>query len=183
MRTFVSLDIPEETKREIHDRYVNGMDFLNPPKDMHLTLLFIESIRNEDVAEVSKAVEHLCCNKNAFLVSVCGAGEFGGGRVVFLKVTNGFDKIIDLHSALCEEIEHTIKLAYEERAFFPHITFGRPSHKDRKLAVEYVKKDEWPEINFLCGGLSFFESRNEKGGYVHILISASAFSPVVRQQP
>jgi 2'-5' RNA ligase len=177
MRAFAALDIPDDAKKEISEKYTSGRDFLNPSKEMHLTVLFIESLADRHTAAVSESIARVCSGNHSFMISACGVGEFGHGRVVYLKMTNGFRNILELHRVLYTEINRITALRAEEKEFFPHITLGRPFSRDRNRAAEYTTGQAWSKISFACKGISFFKSRNDGGSYVHTIIASYPFAP------
>ena len=140
MRTFLSLDLPENVKDEIvkiqdiikkedlfHGKYTEK-------ENLHLTLKFLGEIDEETVVKVKETLEKV--KVNSFEASITQVGVFSPEqvRIVWLK--------LDDADALQKEIDNTLRdLFPPEQRFMGHITIARVKKVfDKEKLIETLKK-------------------------------------------
>ena len=140
MRTFLSLDLPENVKEEIvkiqdiikkedlfHGKYTEK-------ENLHLTLKFLGEIDEETVVKVKETLEKV--KVNSFEASITQVGVFSPEqvRIVWLK--------LDDADALQKEIDHFLQdLFPKEQRFMGHITIARVKKVfDKEKLIETLKK-------------------------------------------
>ena len=140
MRTFLSLDLPENVKEEIvkiqdiikkedlfHGKYTEK-------ENLHLTLKFLGEINEETVEKVKETLEKV--KVNSFEASITQVGVFSPEqvRIVWLK--------LDDADALQKEIDNTLRdLFPPEQRFMGHITIARVKKVfDKEKLIETLKK-------------------------------------------
>ena len=140
MRTFLSLDLPENVKEEIvkiqdiikkedlfHGKYTEK-------ENLHLTLKFLGEIDEETVVKVKETLEKV--KVNSFEASITQVGVFSPEqvRIVWLK--------LDDADALQKEIDNTLRdLFPPEQRFMGHITIARVKKVfDKEKLIETLKK-------------------------------------------
>lgn len=132
IRTFISIDLPENIKRNISDlqnrlKVLGGRVGWVRPEAIHLTLKFLGDIDEKKIPEIEAATRKAGKEFNPFHIQILGLGVFPNfkkPRIIWLGVNEGGDNLIRLQSKIEDEIE---KIGYprEERNFKPHLTIGR----------------------------------------------------------
>ena len=140
IRSFLSLDLPENVKEEIvkiqdiikkedlfHGKYTEK-------ENLHLTLKFLGEIDEETVVKVKETLEKV--KVNSFEASITQVGVFSPEqvRIVWLK--------LDDADALQKEIDHFLQdLFPKEQRFMGHITIARVKKVfDKEKLIETLKK-------------------------------------------
>lgn len=132
IRSFLAFELPIDIKRAV--KLVSGEVGRSLPDlrrvkvdNIHLTVVFIGNIREEDLPPIQLAVERACLRFGPFDVSVSGIGVFPNirrPRVLWL----GLDGEIERLSFLKDELHKQLKpfgLKEEKRRFRPHLTLAR----------------------------------------------------------
>jgi len=147
-RCFISIDIPEETKKEI----LKIQEQLPESENLHLTLKFLGEIDEHKIEKVKKKLRKI--KYNAFESEIDSIGVF----------SEKFIRIVWLHIKNCEELQKEIdkklsELFENENRFMSHLTIARvKSVKDKKEFIEKLHKVNIPKINFDIGSFSLEES-------------------------
>ena len=137
MRAFISINIPEEIKREIKKIQENLPEFKGKKtefKNLHLTLKFLGEIDEEKLGEVKKRLEEV--KFNSFDSEVGSLGIF----------SETFIRIIWMHLTTCEKLQKEIDKALvglfeKERRFMSHLTIARvKSISDKRQFLEEIKE-------------------------------------------
>jgi 2'-5' RNA ligase len=162
MRLFVAIDIDAEVRERV-ERYVEGLQSFAPdvrwtrPESWHITLKFIGETKAESIDKVKQQLAKLSAGPAQ--IEFRGAGFFPSPRLarVFWAGVRGDSNL----AALAEAVERTlgaIGIAFEERAFSPHLTLarsgsGRPEQQksDRsgnKFTKLQQRLEKMPEVDF-----------------------------------
>ena len=130
MRCFVALDLPESVRAVL----VRAVDELRGPdaavrwvaaENLHVTLKFLGDSSDEQVAEMTAAVESLPDEKLELVLS--GLGQFpprGRPRVFWA----GLEGAIEAIARIARSLEHAARqcgFPRERRPFRAHVTLGR----------------------------------------------------------
>jgi len=131
MRTFLAVEIPENTRKVIHDFIqVEGKREL-PIKwvafeNLHITLKFLGEIDDKMKADITPVITGTCKKHSSFGVQLAGLGCFPNPRnprVVWVGVKQGGEELCAIAAELEEEFT---RFGFkEERRFHPHLTIGR----------------------------------------------------------
>ncbi len=155
MRTFISIDIPEEIKKEIKKIQSQLPEFhgkKTETENLHLTLKFLGEIDDEKIEEVKKKLREIKFEK--FETEIDSIGVFSEKfiRIIWLHLVNGDE--------LQKEIDEKLKDLFEkEKRFRSHLTIARvKSIRDKKRFLEKLKEIEIPKIKFVVEEFKLKES-------------------------
>lgn len=135
MRTFIAIEIPEETKRalaEVQARLkVSGAEASwTRPEGIHLTLKFLDEVPEERIGEIMAALMQAVEGRGRFRLTVAGTGVFPherNPRIVWIGISGELDKLRKLQASVEAQM---VRLGFqqEDRRFTPHLTLGRIKH-------------------------------------------------------
>jgi len=176
MRTFVAIEIPEETKRamaEVQARLkVSGEEASwTRPEGIHLTLKFLDEVPEERTSEITAALQQAAYGRGRFRLTVAGTGVFPherNPRIVWVGISGELDKLRKLQSCVEEQM---VRLGFqqEDRRFKPHLTLGRIKHLLLRgswmRALEGVKDIALPGIEVTA--VSLMKSELQPTGAVY----------------
>ncbi len=145
MRTFISVNIPEEIRKEIK----KVQDFLpeffgkkTELENLHLTLKFLGEIKEHKIEEVKEKLREIKIEK--FATEIDEIGVF----------SEKFIRIVWLHMKDCEnlqkQIDGALKDLFEpEKRFMSHLTIARiKGIKDKEGFLQDLKKIKVEKIKF-----------------------------------
>ncbi|MBS1518143.1 MAG: RNA 2',3'-cyclic phosphodiesterase [Bacteroidetes bacterium] len=185
MRTFISLNIDDETKKKItgtverisaelqktNSAYINYLKW-EDEKKYHITLFFIGEVNAEKSKEIESSLSDLRFNFTKNLISfkitkVNAFPNFRYPRVLILDAENEKGETL----ILSETVKEFMRKAgfVSDKKFHPHITLARVK-RDRKVNLTSIKDLFIPEIRFSINKFSLMESRLSPGGAEHSLI-------------
>ena len=176
MRTFIAIEIPEETKRamaEVQARLkVSGAEASwTRPEGIHLTLKFLGEVPEERVGEITTALVQAVEGRGKFRLPVAGIGVFPNEknpRVIWVGVSGALDKLMGLQLRVEEQM---VRLGFpqEDRRFTPHLTLGRVKHlllrRSWGRALESVRDVDLP--GFEVASVSLMKSELQPTGAVY----------------
>jgi 2'-5' RNA ligase len=176
VRTFIAIEIPEETKRamaEVQARLkVSGAEAnWTRPEGIHLTLKFLDEVPEERISEITAALQQAVEGRGRFRLTVAGIGVFPherNPRVVWIGVSGELDKLRRLQVRVEEQM---VRLGFqqEDRRFTPHLTLGRIKHLLLRgswmRALEGVKDITLP--GFEVTAISLMKSELQPTGAVY----------------
>jgi 2'-5' RNA ligase len=96
-------------------------------QNLHLTLKFLDEVRWNDIADVTRAVQTAAATAEPFELEIRGAGAFpspGKPRTLWLGTAAGSEPLASLHAAL-EKALKPLGFPKEHRRFAAHLTLGR----------------------------------------------------------
>lgn len=136
MRTFISVELPDEVKKNIAE-LINelkdagtGVKWVDP-KILHMTLKFLGWVEDRNLDNLIELTAKAVSGKGSFKARFEGLGTFPEGktpRVVWVGTAEGGDELCKL----AKDLEETLSKAgfrKEEREFKSHITIGRVKEK------------------------------------------------------
>lgn len=135
MRTFIALELPEAFADELsalsralaarcEGRFV-------PPEGHHLTLAFLGEVDEAGARRAMDALDAACAGTGPVALRAEGLGTFGRARDATLWL--GVEKnpqLMDLAVRVRAELAAR-GLAYDEKAFLPHVTLARRARVPR----------------------------------------------------
>ena len=95
--------------------------------NIHLTVVFMGSIRSEDIPEMGEAIAEVCGGFGPFDISLKGLGVFPNSRrprVLWLGLYGDLERMASLRDKL-QEMLRPFGIKEEKRALRPHLTLGR----------------------------------------------------------
>lgn len=145
MRAFISIELPEEIKKEIfrlQDLLPKFEGKKTELENLHLTLKFLGEISEEQLEKIKKELKEV--KAKSFKASL---GELGVFSPRFVKII--WIKLLGCEK-LQEEIDIKLKNLFpKEKRFMSHITIARVKQvKERKSFIEEIKrlKTRWLEF-------------------------------------
>ena len=145
MRVFISIDIPEEVKKEIKKIQDTLPDFLGKKtelENLHLTLKFLGEIDEQKIEGVKNKLSEIKFNKFEAEIDLIGVFSEKFVRIVWLHLKGAEE--------LQKEIDEKLKSLFEpEKRFMSHLTIARiKSVRDKKLFLEKLEEIKFLEIRF-----------------------------------
>jgi 2'-5' RNA ligase len=143
IRSFLAFELPKGIKSRVvrmsEDLRRSAMNvrWINTD-NIHLTMVFLGNIQEQDIPAIHLAVEKVCIRYAPFHVALTGLGAFpnaGRPRVVWLGLRGDTEKMSYFKKALQKHLR-PFGVKEEKRAFRPHLTLGRfksPGHVDSQL--------------------------------------------------
>ena len=136
MRTFISVELPDEVKKNIVE-LVNelkdtgaGVKWVEA-KNLHISLKFLGWVEDRQIDELPDLITTAVSGTGSFKAKFEDLGTFPEGkspRVVWVGTAEGGDKLCDLAKALEENLSKA-GFRGEDREFRPHTTIGRVKEK------------------------------------------------------
>lgn len=155
MRTFISIDLPEEVKneiRKIQDKLPEFFGKKTEVENLHLTLKFLGEIDEEKIEKIKKRLREI--NFKEFKVEIKEIGVFSEKfiRIVWLHLDNceGLQKKVD---------ESLADLFEREKRFMSHLTIARVKKiEDRKGFLKKLKEIKIFNVEFVADNFKLKES-------------------------
>ncbi|MEW5702052.1 MAG: RNA 2',3'-cyclic phosphodiesterase [Candidatus Zixiibacteriota bacterium] len=141
MRSFIAINLPDDVKAEI-DAIIDRLRPAGPPArwvpatNLHLTLKFLDEIREDQVQPITDAIARATAGARPFEIRLGGFGVFPNerkARVFWIAIESGFDILKPLATAMDDQLA-PLGFAREARPFSAHITLARlrePGPADR----------------------------------------------------
>ena len=133
IRAFIAIELPSEvrseverTQRALKSTIPTGLIRWTPPEQIHLTLKFLGNIPADSAPELETALRRACTGMVPFELCAEGLGGFPDlrrPRVLWIGVGGALDALQQLQAAIARETDRWGER--EERAFHPHLTWGR----------------------------------------------------------
>ncbi len=146
MRTFISINMPENVRREIkkiQDKLPEFRGKKTELENLHLTLKFLGEIDEGKIGEVKEKLREIKIEK--FETEIDEMGIF----------SEKFIRIVWLHLKNCDNLQEQIDdalsdLFEKERRFMSHLTIARVKHiQDRRRFLEEIEKINIEKIKFM----------------------------------
>jgi RNA 2',3'-cyclic 3'-phosphodiesterase len=167
MRIFISMDMPEEVKKEIQKIQDNLPEFrgkFTEPENLHLTLKFLGEISDEKIKKVRENLGEV--KYSSFESEINYGGYFDNSMskkysrkiIYWLYMSNceGLQKLID---------ENLSDLFPKEERFMSHLTIARVKSTENKQAfLKELKNIPIPKMKFLVDSFKLKHSVLTKQG-------------------
>lgn len=178
-RTFIAVQIADsihEKMREIRQNLPELSNYakLVNPEIAHITLKFLGETTDQQIQQISDALDESLTGGGAFEFSCCGTGVFPNKRrpsVLWLGVEDSQNKLAGLNAA-AENVVSMFGFAPESRKFSPHITLGRVKKKHLRFYPQLAEFLNYPEfkLNNPVQQVIFYESRLNITGPVYSVL-------------
>lgn len=155
MRTFISVDLPEEIRKEVKKIQDNLPEFNGKKaelENLHLTLKFLGEISDDKVEEVKEKLRKIQIEKFPATIDRIGVFSDKFVKIIWLHI-DGFEK-------LQKEIDNKLKgLFPSEKRFMSHLTIARvKSIKDKKEFLVKLKRIKIPKMKFIIDNFKLKKS-------------------------
>jgi len=176
MRTFISIEIPEEIKDNI-EKMINELKLMLTPikwvdkKNMHITLKFLGWVEDRKIDALTGSVADMTKGFGTIKIGFSGLGVFPDERhprVVWVGLSEGEEKVKELADRIEDELA---KQGYksEEREFSAHLTIGRIKEKIDVAPLEKLIKDNERKSfgSFVASHVSLMKSTLMRTGPIY----------------
>src|SRR3954451_9282090 len=182
MRLFVAVDLSDEARQAVAAEQKRIAEALGKsdrspkwvkPDHAHLTLVFLGEVDDQRVPAVIAALGR-DVDQPAFDMVLDGVGVFPphrAPRVLWLGVTDGADRLIDLQRDLASRIT-ALDLRLEDRVFHPHLTLARWKESrisDRERALSAGRRGVIARTRIACATL--YQSRLSAAGAAYTALA------------
>ncbi len=138
---------------------------------IHLTLKFFGNIEEQQIADVSSAMEEIAAQRSAFDLSVKGLGAFPSTRnprVIWLGLDPWEENLYPLQQGIEKKLE-AMGFAPENRPYRPHLTLGRvKSLKGKGNLVDLMERDRDVDLGpFVVDRIVLFKSDLRPSGPIY----------------
>ncbi len=161
MRIFISIDIPEEIKKEIIKIQEQLPEFkgkLTERENLHLTLKFLGEIDEKKAKEIKSRLREIKLKKFESKIDSIGIFSEKFIRIIWMRIIN------------CEKLQKEIDTQLEglfekEKRFMGHLTVARVKYiKDKKKFMDELNKIKISSIKFMVNSFELKKSiLTEKG--------------------
>ena len=156
MRAFVSINIPENIKKQILEIQTKLPEFFGKKtesENLHLTLKFLGEISNEKIGEIREKLRKVRYSNYQTYLDYSGFFDNQKYGVVWLHLPNceGLQKILD---------ETLYEIGFEkESRFMSHLTIARIKKvADKEKFIEEIKQIKIPKVSFQVNGFYLMKS-------------------------
>ena len=180
-RVFIAINLPKDIKEQFlaQQKRLRDLPVRWVKEDnLHITLIFLGYLKDEEVAEVCKISKEVAQKTTPFLIKlneICyGPPQKMPPRMVWISGEKSKD-LANLKDNLEKELLGTTNLnnlKTEARAFSPHITLGRI----RQWEWRKIEPEERPEVEkelsltFEVQSVEVMESHLKRGGAEYIIL-------------
>jgi 2'-5' RNA ligase len=190
MRCFIAIDINEKIRSALSDLQQQLQDGVNVkkvgstssprsdvnwvnPDNIHLTLKFLDEIKDAKVVEVCNIVKAVAGRHKSFELDIESVGHFGGksAKVLWVGTGKGEENLLELQ----EDIEKSLALAGwppETREFAGHLTLCR-IRKPAAGAKLAQMSDDYKDFKLgtmLADSVSVYQSQLKPTGPIYTLL-------------
>jgi len=156
MRLFISIELPEEIKRELI-RIQKEIDLLGlikgkftDPDNLHLTLKFLGEVGESEVMAVKERLKNLKFQN--FKMTLSNLGVFSEKFIRISWVGFESKELFELQKQIDDALEGIFP---KEHRFMAHVTLARPKYiEDRMVFLEEFKKIPFEKKSFNVGKIS-----------------------------
>lgn len=132
IRSFLAFELPPEIKdqvRRVSEQLKRSdMDVRwVKPDNIHLTIVFLGEIREEDISAIGREIENVCGGFHPFDIFLKGLGFFPDRRrprVLWAGYDGDIERMSALRDVLLERLM-PFDIKEEKKQFAPHLTLGR----------------------------------------------------------
>jgi 2'-5' RNA ligase len=177
VRTFVSIEIPEDIKDNI-EKSIGEMKVALQPikwvdkKNQHITLKFLGWVEDRKIDDLTGSLTDLAKDFGTIKVSFAGLGVFPDAkrpRVVWVGIDEGGDRVKKLAERLEDRLSKEGYREGEDREFSPHLTIGRIKEKiDAEALSSYIEKNKKADFGgFVVKNISLMKSTLRRSGPIY----------------
>jgi len=175
MRTFISLEFPENIRKDIFKSFESlknsKVTFGNFVKkeNIHLTLKFLGNISEEKIKEIEKKLSEI--EFSGFSVSTGDIGFFPSEkyiRIIWINLIS--DNIKKLKRIIDDKLKE-IGINHNDREFSSHITVARVKKmKDKENFFKKIEELKIKKMNFDINNFFLIKSELRKDGPVYKIL-------------
>lgn len=181
-RIFIAINLPEDIKKQLLEEQAKWPELparWAKPSNLHITLLFLGYLPDEELLEVVKATKEVSQKHNPFLIKltkVCYGPPKKPPRMVWVmgEKSDALGKLQnDLQNALFPISIKGLKEP-ENRSYAPHINLGRI----RQWEFRQIEPEERPEVNeeislrLEVNSIEVMESELKRGGAEYTVLES-----------
>ncbi|HRZ85855.1 MAG TPA: RNA 2',3'-cyclic phosphodiesterase [Candidatus Paceibacterota bacterium] len=166
VRTFISVEIPENIKEEIiniQNKLVESKLFsgkLTEIENLHLTLKFLGEIDKNNVEIIKEELKNI--KFDTFEVELDKIGVFDKNFIRIIWISLRGKGLFELQRKIDESLTKFFK---KEERFMAHITISRPKFvNDKKKLIEFIEKMNLSKMKFKVDKFFFKKSELTKKG-------------------
>lgn len=184
-RIFIAINLPKELKEFLHD-YQKEISEIPArwvkPENLHITLLFLGSIKTENLPKIFEAVNSVANSFSKFKIELEKISFFPPKSFpprmvwVFVKKSEILEKLQkELEKKM---IKFQIPFQKEEKEFTPHITLARiKKFEFRRLELEdFPRINEEIHLSFEAKSIDVMESHLKRKGPEYTLLKSFQLS-------
>ena len=174
-RVFISINLPEDIKKKLagyKERWLELPIRWTKQDNIHITLVFLGYIADEELINICKAVKESASNHSSFsinLFKICyGPTDKKPPRMVW-----AIGEKSEEFASLKDDLDKSLAIS-EKRQFSPHVTLGRI----RKWEWQKIEPEERSEIdeeiglNFSVDSIELMESVLKRGGPEYTILES-----------
>lgn len=171
MRTFIAIDLPDDTLDALSDLQDDvPVGKLTPLENLHVTLAFL----NEHPAEVVENVHHalLSLSRPPFEMRLAGVEAFGGNDPKVLVANVQTNPTLDALHRKIRSILHGAGIMLHRQRFRPHVTLARFPRRPTATEMERLRgwilaHSDFAVPAFAVTEVALFRSTLMRSGAVH----------------
>jgi len=182
-RIFIAINLPEDIKKELvsyQEKWPELPVRWTKKENLHITLVFIGSVSDEEVLEICKIVREVAQRQKSFPINFKRVCYGPPGKTPPRMVWVEGEKSGEL-GELQQDLENSIsKISIgksEKREYAPHLTLGRIKEWEFKK----IEPEERPEVeteinlNFDVNSIEVMESELKRGGPEYCVLESMPF--------
>ncbi len=186
-RIFIAINLPESIKKELvsyQEKWPELPIRWTRKENLHITLVFIGSVNDEEIPEICKAVKEAAGRQDSFSINfkkICyGPPGKTPPRMVWIEGEKS-KELADLRDDLENSLLKSSGQKYQEiksQPFSPHITLGRIKEWEFKK----IEPEERPEVDeeisssFEVLSIEVMESELRRTGPEYTVLESSPLS-------
>ena len=166
MRVFISIEFPEEVKKELL-RIQKEIDKLGlikgkftDPDNLHLTVKFLGNVSETELRAIKEKLQEI--EFNEFQVSLNDLGVFSESFIRIVWVDFSGNELFEIQNKIDDSLSNLFPKEYR---FMAHTTVARPKYvEDRNVFLDELRKIKVIKKKFLISKISLKESKLTKEG-------------------
>jgi len=186
MRTFIALNLSDETKEElsrIQEEFKKADADVkwNKPHNIHITLKFLGDIDETKVSEIKSVLDSISRESKPFDISLFKLGAFPSlnqVRVLWVGIDKGCSEVDQIAASVENNLEK-IGFLKEDRPFSAHLTLGRVKSGRNKAALkEKLSSIEAQPKSSRIDSITLYQSTLTPKGPIYTPLHVARFIPL-----
>ena len=181
-RIFIAINLPNDIKKMLGGFEKKWPDLPAKwvgPQNLHITLVFLGDITDEQLGQVCMAVKEISQKYNSLNVSLHHVAYGPEGKIPprYIWVGGeGTKELSLLKKGLEDALSEEVKFNLDNKPFAPHITLARIKEWEWRA----IEPEERPEVNetialtFTVESIEVMESELKRGGPQYIVVESHA---------
>ena len=169
MRAFISLELPENIKKEIVkiQKYIEKLGILKgkytEEENLHLTLKFLGEIDEKEAERAANLLKNVKFKKFKSKLGLLGVFSEQEIRIVWIELKG--EGILELQKQIDDVLSPMFP---REERFMTHITVIRPKYvENRRVFLDKLKEIKFEKSEFEADSFCFKKSELNKKGAVY----------------